>query len=35
MMEPAGGGEMRLRARPRRLPLTYTLQARLRGDLSR
>jgi SAM-dependent methyltransferase len=30
MMEPAGGGELRLREHRERLPLTYTLQARLR-----
>ena len=26
-MEPAGGGELRLKDRPERLPLTYTLRA--------
>ncbi len=29
-MEPAEGGELRLKDRPERLPLTYTLQARKR-----
>lgn len=31
LMEPVGGGEYRLRDRPERLPMTYTLRARLQS----